>query len=74
MITLTNSNGNLATAIAAVIYIFSSDGVTTGERIFYGAVIGLVLIILFFALREGTEANDQNAEEQNDRSSFSGKE
>lgn len=51
---------------AVAIFMFLSDSVTTGEKIFFGAVFGLILTILFYALRDGAKANDRDAEEQDD--------
>ena len=54
--------------VAVAIFIFSSDSIRTGEKIFFGAIFGLIVVILFFALRDGATGNDENSDEQNDES------
>ncbi len=38
--------------IAAAIALFSSDTATIGEKVFFGTIFGLILAIVFFAVRD----------------------
>src|SRR5690349_25037616 len=38
--------------VSFVVYLFLSDKLTVGEKIFFGCVLGLIFIILFFAVKD----------------------
>lgn len=52
--------------VAIAIFIFSSDSIRIGEKIFFGVIFGLIVVILFFALKARAKPNDENTDEQND--------
>ena len=54
--------------VAIAIFIFSSDSIRIGEKIFFGAIFALIVVILFFALRDGANSKNENSDESNDES------
>jgi hypothetical protein len=54
--------------VAIAIFIFLSDSIRTGEKIFFGAIFGLIVVILFFAFRDGAKSKDEDSDESNDES------
>jgi hypothetical protein len=47
--------------LAAVL--LSSDMMTVGEKIFFGSVFGLIVLIVFFAVKDVTENTDQRSDD-----------
>jgi hypothetical protein len=53
----------LVSIIIVVVALLSSDVATIGEKIFFGSVFGLIVLIVFFAIRDVSEDEDKKSDD-----------